>query len=153
MSTSPEQDVKVFRAAVLPVFTSTAALGLPLYFCIVIFTEGLHRVDVPALFIGALAGALAGLVYAWVLTLCFTLKLTPEGVLGHSVWGLRRFIRWQDLATIRPFRFFSLRYLRLYPESGNRPIWIALFLARRADFEQELERLAPPDCPIRKYLL
>jgi hypothetical protein len=153
MSTSPEQDVKVFRAAVLPVFTPMAAVGLPLYFCIILFTDGLHRVDVPALFIGALAEALFCLVYAWVMTLCFTLKLTSEGVLGHSVWGLRRFIRWQDVATIRPFRFFSLRYLRLYPESGNRPIWIASFQARRADFEQELRRLSPPDCPIRKYLL
>src|SRR6266702_7878701 len=110
MSIQPRHDIKVFRAAILPPFVTIVAMGLPLYGCFVILTEGSQRIDVVALFIGSFVGALAGFLWTWFITLCFTLKLTSEGVFGHSPWGIRRFVRWQDIATVKPFRFLNLRY-------------------------------------------
>src|SRR5438093_1557027 len=124
-----QDDIKVFRAAVVPTFLTIAALGLPLYFCMMLLEFGLQ--DISGLFIGAAGGALAGFLYTWGITLCFTLKLAPEGVYGHSFWGVRRFIRWQDIGEVRPFRLLNLRYLRLYGAGKSSPTWIALFLARR----------------------
>jgi hypothetical protein len=152
MSAPPQPEVRIFRVAVLPLYAAMVAIGLPPPLCLVILNEGWRQVDVGALLFGALTGALAGLLYAWLMALCFTLKLAPEGVSGHSCWGIRRFIRWQDIATVRPFRLLSLRYLRLHPQSGARPTWIALFQARNIEFKQELGRLAPPDSPVRNHL-
>jgi hypothetical protein len=152
MSTQPQNDIKVFRERVLPVFVAIAAIALAVSFIFRILKEGLQGVDVGALLIGAVAATLASLLWAWLMTLCFTLKLSSEGVFGHSVWGIRRFVRWQDIAAVKPFRFLNLRYMRLYPHGGTPPIWITLDLAHKSEFEQELQRLAPPNSPIRRCL-
>jgi hypothetical protein len=143
---------KTFRVAIFPTFAAICSLGFLLYLLLIVTEEGLRGINVEALLFGGLAAALGSFVGACLMALCFTLKLTPEGVFGHSAWGIRRFIRWQDIATAKPFRFFNLRYLRLYPETGRRPIWIALFQARKAEFEQGLQMLAPADSPVRQYL-
>ena len=144
-----QQAIKVFRAAVIPTFVPMATLGLPLGFCITLVKDGLP--DIPSLFIGAAGGALAGLLYAWLLTLCFTLKVAPEGVYGHSFWGVRRFVGRQEIAEVRPFRFLNLRYLRLYKSGRTKPTWIALFLARRVECAQEFRRLAPSGNPVLEH--
>ncbi|MGD0208801.1 MAG: hypothetical protein ABSC89_14470 [Verrucomicrobiota bacterium] len=144
-----KKDIKVFRAALFPPFVTFTAIGLTIYFVLIIFQDGFAHPS--ALLFGAIAGALAGFLITCLITKCFSsfmVKLTPDGVQGYSVWGFKRFIQWQDIGAVRPFRLLNLRYLRLYSSREGTTTWITLFLARRTEFEQELRRLAPPDNPI-----
>jgi hypothetical protein len=138
--------------AVRPMFFCSAMIGMPLAFGAIILMEGFSQVNVVALFLAVLVGAAVGFLYVWLLSLCFTTELTSEGVFGHSFWGIRRFIRWQDIANVRPFNFLNLRCLRLYPPGDTGPTWIALFQAHKTEFMRELQRLVPPDSPVRNYL-
>ena len=152
MNTQPKNGIMVFRARVLPVFVAMASVTLTGFFSLIISKEGLQGVDGGALLIGVVVGGLGSFLYAWLLTLCFTLKLTPEGVFGHSCWGIRRFVGWQEIVAVKPFRFLNLRYLRLFQNGRACPVWMPLYQAHKSEFEQELKRLAPPNSPIRSYL-
>ena len=145
-----QQDVKVFRIAVIPAFLFIAGLGLSLYFCVMPMMFGVP--DVTIMLIGAAGGALAGFLYAWIISVCFTVKFGSNGVYGHSFWGVRRFIAWQEIAEIRPFRLLNLRFLRLYRSDRTGPTWIPLFLASRSEWVEEVRRLAPSENPILEHL-
>lgn len=152
MNNKIRQESKIFRIAVLPMFVCSAMIGIPTAFGAIILMEGFRQVNVVALFLGVLVGAPVVFLNVWLISLCFTMELTSEGVFGHSFWGIRRFIGWQDIGTVRPFHFLNLRFLRLYPPGGTCPTWIALFQAHKTEFVQELQRLLPPDSPVRNYL-
>ncbi|MEJ0089929.1 MAG: hypothetical protein WDM80_09325 [Limisphaerales bacterium] len=148
-----QKDYKVFRAAVFPPFLAFTTIGLTIFFAVEIIQDDFAHPS--ALVGGAIAGAFVGFLFSALITKCsssFTVKLTPDGVQGYSIWGFKRFIQWQEIGAVRPFRLLNLRYLRLYSTHGT-TTWITLFLVHRADFDQELRRLAPPNNPILSYLL
>jgi hypothetical protein len=145
-SRAMQRDVKVFRVAVIPFVVCTATIGVPLGLCVAVARLGSR--NIPSLLIGAAGGVLAAFLCAWLVALYFTLKVGPHGVYGHSFWGVRQFVGWQEIADIRTFDFFNLGFLRLYGVGRTRPVWMPLFLARRAECVQELRRVAPPGNPV-----
>jgi hypothetical protein len=98
------------------------------------------------------AGLVVQLLGTWLAWQFFPVVLSKEGLHGHSVWGVRRFMRWQDIAAARPFRVFNLLWLRLYSKDGKDVIWLAMFQSRPAQFKDEVRKLASPDNPLLKHL-
>lgn len=88
---------------------------------------------------------------AWIISSCCPVALTNEGIYGHSIWGKRQLIRWQDMASARTFTVLNLTWLRIYPTDGNKVTWIALFQAHDDEFSREIQRLAPADSPVLKF--
>jgi hypothetical protein len=152
MTVDAKQDIKIFRAAFFPAFVAIAGPAFGIILGCVIRLQGWRHWDGKTLLTGAVEVVFAGAASAWVVSAGFPAKLGPGGVGGHSFWGAPRFIRWQDIHTARPFQYLSLRFLRLYPADGSGPTWIALSQARREEFEAEIRKLAPPECPIRAFL-
>jgi len=152
MTMDAKQDRKVFRAALFPLSIAIAGPALVIVCCLTIRLEGWRGLDLKSLFEGAVAIELAGLAFAWVISVCFPNKLGPSGVDGHSFWGVRRFIRWQDIQRASPFRYLGFKFLRLYPGGGRGATWIAFSQARQKEFEEEIRKLAPLESPIRAFL-
>ena len=91
------------------------------------------------------------LIMSWLLAVFFPTIVTPEGIYGHSVWGNRRFIRWQDIDHVKPFKLLNLRYLRLYSKDQT-VTWINLFPANPAQYYGTLRRLAPADAALLRFI-
>ncbi len=144
-------DVRAFRGAVFPWFLPCFGVYVPLALCIRVLLIG---GDLTWLYVGTVL--LSGLVYSAGIGIWYAFRyptqLSAERVFGYSFWGRPRSLRWQEMAEVKPFRFFTIRFLRLYPCNGTAPTWIVMTLADRAGFETEVYRLAPPDSPIRSYL-
>lgn len=88
------------------------------------------------------------IISAGLLSLFFPVRLTSEGIHAQSIWGLPRFIRWQDIQQARRFTFFNLRWLRLYSRADKSVTWVALFQSPSGAFSQEIHKLAPSDSPV-----
>ena len=121
-------------------------------FCLTLRLQGWRHLDWKSLLLGAVTIEIAGIAFAWVISVCFPNKLAPSGVHGHSFWGVPRFIRWQDIEKATPFRYLTFRFLRLHPVGGKSATWIAFSQARQKEFEEEIRKLAPPESPLRAFL-
>jgi hypothetical protein len=152
MSADAKEEGKVFRAAVLPLSGAIAGPGMLFVLCLIIRLYGWRHLDLKVVLAGMVAVEFAGVACAWAFSVCFPNKLNAAGVHGHSFWGVRRFIRWGDIQKATPFRYLVFRFLRLHPVDGKAPTWIALSQARQKEFEEEVRKLAPADCPIRAFL-
>ncbi len=82
----------------------------------------------------------------------FPVGFSPDGIFGHSLWGRRSLVRWQDISMVRKFNLANLAYLRIYSGPGGKTIWLPLFQSRSAEFQEEIRKLAPANCPILSYL-
>ena len=89
--------------------------------------------------------------YSWMLSLLFPDAFSADGIYGHSFWGRRRFVRWQDISSAQTFRLGNLRWIRVYATDGN-ITWLALFQSRDIEFRHEIKRLAPPSSPVLNCL-
>ena len=102
--------------------------------------------------VGAIGGTVFGLLMAFVLCRCFSLKLSAKGLHGHNALGAPRFIAWSDITKVRPFSLLGLSYLRLYSSGSRNPVWIFLFLSRPAEFKRVVSSLAPQGNPIISHV-
>ncbi len=94
---------------------------------------------------------MAGLLYSWLLQ-----KLTKRAV-GISALGIHlskglNLILWDEIQEVRPLRFLHVRNLWLTSESGEKTLMHWTPLERHADLKAAVERCAPANHPIRKYL-
>ena len=147
MGISIPSGCRKFRVAVKPLFTLILGFGLPGLFCAILLIDGLNF-DRIALAVASAAAIPIALVAAWSLSFLFPDALSPEGVYGHSFWGRRNFVRWQDITAVRSLRILNLRWLRVYSTIESKTTWLGLFQARRVEFRQEVQRLAPPGSPV-----
>jgi len=151
MSASATSDGKQFRAAAAPLFISIVGLDMPLYFGIALLKYGPHVHWKPVL-IGAASIVPAAVIGAGLMCLFFSVRLSPAGIRAQSVWGWPSFIRWPDIKEAREFKFFSLRWLRLYSSAGSTVTWVALFQSHPGEFKLELVKLAPPESPVFAHI-
>lgn len=144
-------NTKLFRAAVVPMFICVFVLGALLFNGFVMMSDGLS-IDWSAFTIGAVASLPNAFVGAMALWYFFPAAFSVDGIYGHSFWGVRRFIRWSDIVETRTFWLINLRYLRLYSKVDRSVTWVALFQSHKAEFRNEIVKLAPPQNPILKHL-
>lgn len=94
---------------------------------------------------------LGGLFYTWLIQK-WVGKAVGISILGvHLSKGLN-LILWDEIKEVRPLRILNFRNLWLIKESGERALMHWTPLERHADVKAAVERCAPPDHPIRKYL-
>jgi len=149
----PEDDAKaeVFRASVWSLLWFEWPGGFLVFMGLLFLFEGthFHKGDVVLGFLLCLPFAW---FVSWFISRFFPDIIAADGIQGHSFWGLKRFIRWQDIREARPFQLFNLRFLRLYSKQDQSVTWIGLFPARRADFVSTIQRFAPADCPLLQFI-
>ena len=150
MTVSIPSDCRKFRAAVVPLFVFVFVVAIVGVWCAILAKDGSHF-DRHAAAVASGFEVVFSLVAAWMLSLCFPDAFSREGIYGHSFWGRRRFVSWQEVAAARTLRLLNLRYLRVYAADGK-VTWLALFQSEGADFRQEIRRFAPPESPVLKCL-
>src|SRR5438067_5657870 len=106
-----------------------------------------------ALIPASVVGVILGLLFSIAFHLALAQTLSPDGIRAHNVFGARRSIRWEHIATVRPFSLVGFKHLRLYSKLGGRPAWLFLQPARKAEFNRTMLALAPADNPIRAYFV
>ena len=141
----------MFRPAVRPIFLLIVAVATPLFLLLVLLDDGLHPHWGALLFATILLISFS-ILSAWALHFLFPAHISSDGISGHSVWGLRRFVRWEHIASARPIRVINLRYLRLYSTSDHKVTWLALFPADRRGFSSALRSTMPPSSPVSAYI-
>jgi hypothetical protein len=141
---------KVFRPSATRLFLFYVAVCLPLSVCVIVIRHPAN-INFKALLLAAASIIPLSIIIGSVLSLLFPVRLTAEGVHAHSVWGFPRFIRWQDIKTVRKFSLPILPWLRLYPADGSSPVWLSMFPASPDQFKLEVQKLAPPASPIRGH--
>ena len=97
---------------------------------------------------GAVLSVLLTLLGQWL----FPVVVVPSGIRGHSPMGSQRFLTWEEIEDRGQFSLLTFRYVRLVSRVSGQQLWLPLFLARRIEFRQHIAQLAPPDCPVLKYL-
>lgn len=147
---SPTVAGEVFRPAVRPLFVWFNLMVVPV--CSGYFLWRYGWAQGRHVLLAAGLSAVLCLIAALLCKLLFPLRITPEGVHGHSAWGLPRYIRWRDLTAVRPFRLLHLKYVRLYSRHQKHAVWIGLFLAEPEKFRAQVQAHALPDDPLAQYL-
>lgn len=94
---------------------------------------------------------LAGLLYSRIL------QKTTERAVGISTLGIhlhkgQNLVLWDEIKEVRPLRVLNIRSLWLIRESGEKTIMPWTSLERHSDLKAAVERFAPADHPMRKYL-
>ena len=141
----------MFRESVVSLLSILYPVGFLGFLGLVILDEG-FRFNRFAISFGLLVGFPVALAASWIISKCFADIVSADGIHGHSFWGLRRSVRWQDIKEVRPFRLLHLKWLRLYSKQDQTGTWIGLHQARREEFRSAIQRLAPSDNPILRYI-
>jgi hypothetical protein len=139
-----------FRIAVLPLFLFVLVGSILGIACLFLIDHRRHF-DLHALLRATVALLVLSLLWACLLHIFFPASFTADGIYGHSFWGPRRFVRWQDIKEARTFRSFNLNWLRIYA-TDNTVTWLALFQSHQTAFREEIQRLAPVGNPILNHL-
>jgi hypothetical protein len=96
------------------------------------------------------------LVYAFVFAVAISLfypcSITSTGVYGHSFWGLRRYLGWNEISAAKKKRIGNLVFLSLSSKTGGAAIWLPLFQSRRAEFVETVRKSASPNHPVLSQL-
>jgi hypothetical protein len=151
MAISIPSECRKFKAAVTPLFVCILVLSMLGLFGVVLSFDGLHF-DRLALAVASMSVLTLAPLMAWLSSVVYPASFSADGIYGHSFWGRRRFVRWQDVAVARTFRLLNLRWLRIYTTDYSKVIWLALFPANKVEFLKEIHRLAPSKSPIFKHL-
>jgi len=142
---------KVFRMAAPRLFLFLVGVGVPLFFGMV-FLKNNGRFNGQLFLLGLAFLVPVSVIISALVSLAFPVRLTREGIHAQNAWGLPSFVRWGDIESARPFTFINLRWLRISSSADREVTWLALFQSPDAEFRVEVERLAPPDCPLLEYV-
>jgi len=151
MKTAPQSEVTVFHPSFLSWFLLEYPGMFVVFMILVLVNDGFDDIGSAALF-GLSCLLPIALLGARGLSRFHTDAISPEGLHGRSFWGVRRVIRWKEIREVLAFRLIHLRFLRLFSEVDEQVTWISLFPACPQVFRREIQRLAPSDSPIRKFI-
>ena len=166
MTTPPPIESKQFRSSVPNLFifilVMSFVMSLPVAFCtaVAIGSQAAPETGAPltpARILFALAFVapiypILSLIGACLLsTLCPT-TISADGVTTQSFTGGKRFVRWQDITTAKTLRVLNLKWILVYAVNESKAMQVPLFQPRKAEFIQEIQRLAPPGNPILSQL-
>ena len=141
----------IFHSSAKSVILTAGPLGIALGVSACLIQDSL-KTDVRALAFGVVAGIITVVVLSLLACRFYTIELSESGIRAYSFWGRRRFIRWSEIETIRPFSLINLRYLRLYGSPPSKPLWMAIFIPNLSAFKEMVTKFAPKDSPILTFL-
>jgi hypothetical protein len=140
-------DAKQFRTAVIPGAIFIFVLGVVLAGCLDMVNGGVADIG-PALVFEIVVAIPLSFLFSWLISVYFPVSFSQEGIHAYSFWGLPRFIRWQDIATVRKFNLFNLTWLRLYSSTDRNVTWLSVFQSRPVEFQNEIRKFAPSNNPL-----
>jgi hypothetical protein len=161
MTNQMPSDVKLFKVSIASLFLFQA-VGMPIGF--VLGFWGFLPEVIPdgnvdwslVLRVAKFAAPLMLLVCVIMTFLCYITSsptgLSPDGIYASSLLGVRRFIRWMDIARARKLRLLNLQYLRINSSVDGKETVVPLFQAHKKEFRDEIRKYAPPDSPILNFL-
>jgi hypothetical protein len=138
---------KKIKPSVVWLFIWEFLVSAVLFTCFVLVQDGL-RMDIRAFTHALVLVLFLSFILAWILSVFFPAWISSDGIYGHSFWGVRRFIRWQDIASVRRFSLLKLPWIRIYSNVDGKVTWLPLFQARPFEFRQTLKEYAPLNSPI-----
>jgi hypothetical protein len=124
--------------------------GSLLLVCCATFLIHGFRCDLHRFLIAILQVAILSVGGSWLISLMYTSAFSAEGIYGHSFWGVRRFVRWQDIADAKACKLANLPWLRVYGANGK-VTWLALFQVQKNEFWQEIRKHAPADSTVLRH--
>ena len=142
---------EVFRPSAARLFLFYVLLSLPFFICVSVIWKG-ASLNWTAMLVGAGSIIPSSIIAGGIMNQLFPVRLTTAGIHAHSIWGLPRFIRWQDIQSVRKFNLPFLPWLRLYSTDGSATVWLSMFPSSPAKFKLELQKLAPPGNPVLSEL-
>ncbi|MES2462604.1 MAG: hypothetical protein V4671_18630 [Armatimonadota bacterium] len=139
--------VQTFRVSALNLYAAmafwTALLAVPLHLA---FIGGApHVFELSLLFVGLLFEFGCALL----ITACFPVRLSADGIQGQNFWGFSCAMTWDEIASVRPSRAYGLPWLIVRSHQSRNALWLPLFLADPKLFRDTVSRLAPPSSPLR----
>ena len=143
-------NIKKFRSAIIPGAIFVFVCGMTGAFCLIVIIQGWHF-DFHALAIVTVVEVIYSFFASLMMSFVFPVGFSADGIYGHSFWGRRRFVSWQQIVTARTFGLFKFRFLRVY-SADCKVTWLALFQSHDAEFRDEIRRLAPPSSPVLQFL-
>lgn len=163
MSAPIPSDAQKFRTGILPsmifIFVGGIAVGYPFAFFLILTDHefAVNWQDILKFILFSIsiifpAALLFSFVFASVMSVSFPTYISVHGIHGHSFWGKRRFIGWNEIAEAKKFTMFNLKYVHLYPVASRKFLSLPLFQSSQAEFLSEIAKFAPPDSPIRNHL-
>jgi hypothetical protein len=81
-------------------------------------------------------------VGAYIVAKLFAVKLTGDAIRGRTFWGTARSLEWSNVSDMRPLNIVGFRFLRIYPKEGGAPLWVPLFVKKKAEFLAAIESRA-----------
>lgn len=159
MAVSLPTDCKKFRAAVRPMSVFFFVTGMLAAWGLIFILHGLgfspdRHAFAMAVAIGmpltCISSAIISIGGAWIISVCFPDAVSADGLYGHSFWGRRRFVCWQDISKAHKFQLAYLPLLRVYGADGK-VSWLALFPAKKKEFLEEIRKFAPSDSPVLPF--
>jgi hypothetical protein len=128
-------------------FITTFLLSVILATGWILVEEGLV-IHLPSLAFGLLLGAIWSLVAQVLLSRLSFIELRPDGILGATFWGRRRFVEWKKIADARRSPvIFAMGFVRVITSDDLSPLWLPTHVSRQDSYVQHLRRVAPPDSP------
>ena len=150
MNASIPAGCKKFHAAVTPMALFVGVTALIIIICTDIASKAYSfRLYSELVGFGVLIAV--SFAWAWLVSLLFPAAFSADGIYGHSFWGFRRFIPWPAITKARIFRMGNLPWLRICDGDGK-VTWLPLFQKRRKNFREEIQKFAPPDNPVLKFM-
>ena len=139
--------VKWFQPAVIPMFLVLLCFyvtGLAIgYFVPFLISGFMFPVREMLLYPPNILGIFVVYIMAFLISRFCPVGFKSGGVFGHSFWGFRSFIRWQNIKMVRPCKFFNLLFIRLYSNENSKVTWLMFSPKEPAKFRKEFLRLAP----------
>ncbi|MFN7140250.1 MAG: hypothetical protein ACK4UN_13020 [Limisphaerales bacterium] len=128
-----------FRIAIWPLAMWTWVFGMVgfLFFVAFDFSSGIYW---PGVGLGMIGGSLIAFAGSIVIVWFCPHHISAEGLQGYSVWGTRRFIRWEGVDCVKRLRLGNLVWLRLFSRENGKVIWLPLFIYDREAFCACLEK-------------
>ncbi len=81
-------------------------------------------------------------VGAYIVAKATAVKLTDDVIRGRTFWGRARSLEWPNVSDMRPLNIMGFRFLRIYPKEGGAPLWVPLFVRKKAEFLAAIESRA-----------
>ena len=155
MDKSTTQPIRFLKPAFMPFALTVFVPGFSFAVC---FTTALdwsrHRAYVPfiALGLSTAAGIAISLLGSWVVSKLFPGALSGGGVHGHTFWGRKSIVPWDEIVSVKPFALANLRWVLIYSSKQRKTTWFSLFQSQPADLLDAVAQLGPPDNALLRHL-
>ena len=98
-----------------------------------------YNLELTMYFVILMSAALVHLIITLILSNIFKVRINSKWLHSVNIWGVGKYVNWQDITKVKYLNFFGLKYLRVFSLHSRSPIWIPLFIKNKAEFRTLLK--------------